>query len=304
MDEMDLPFEAHIPTANMLRLWGRFEAQVAHQNAAFALTNRQGGLHKLRTPGLSPTIALVDVLRAGSYQRKPVFPCYWSTHVVDVLPEDIDVEVFLTSDRRPGIGFFKLPGGLPHSAASVFAEIACLDRIMSTFQGHTPTDAELVTLLDARCATLHRLFSLPAWDELTSEGQEKPHRAIYEVCRITAIIYCNAIILPIPLHNGWNDRCTAMLAELLTTADVEKRSADVSGLHVWALLIGGVAAQGTAQRPLFEVALKQWYATHPQSWSAIIAGLKEFVWSDHACKVAGAALLHRALFGADGKDSV
>ncbi|EME48259.1 hypothetical protein DOTSEDRAFT_70011 [Dothistroma septosporum NZE10] len=295
--EMDLPFRPHIALADPMRILGHSKPVMAYQNAAFALVHRQGGLHELRASGLALIIAIADMLNAASNLHHPVFPCYRNAHVVDALPENIDDEEFLTSARRPGIGFFKLPGGLPHLAASVLAEVACLDRIMSTFHERNPKGQELVTLLDARSATVHRLLSLPSWAELARQSQEDSHRAIYETCRVTAVIYCNAVILPIPAHSGWNDRLTAILVDILTTAKFETGDVNVSALRIWALLIGGIAAQGTAQRSLFENALKRWYAAHGGSWSAIVESLKEFIWSDRACKAAGATLLHRALFG-------
>lgn len=315
VEHKPLPFVPFHPAANWISLWGRSDPIEAHIQAAMGLAHRLGGPKALMTPGLGFMTSLSDIFFASCHWLKPSFrDCFWDdVHIFDVMPDELCRPVSNLTDQLPslpGIGFASLAGGVPPTALSVFTEVAYTDRILagSNVQGH-PTQP----IQRLRLATCHRILSLASWDEIRSEAdttdQEacdtstqtgyrgKSYRAVYEICRLTCVIYANACFFPLPPHNGWNIRLTSRAMDLLDIAGFELWTEDVEGLYLWVLIICGMAAFDTQNRQWFEIALGSYARQRSLSIDYTLEHARRFVWSDSVCEAGARELWDAAMIG-------
>lgn len=315
-----LPFKPFHPAANWISLWGRSDPIEAHLQAAFALVLRLGGPKALLLPGLGYMTSLSDIFFAACHLRRPVFrDCYWDdVHILDVLPDEWCRPALDICDERPplpGGGFADLPGGLPPTALSVLTEVAYTDKVLaeSNVKDHPTNPVQRV-----RLATCQRLLSLPSWDEMEDEGDPpdhnaydtpsqtdyrgKSHRAVYEICRLTCVIYANACFFPLPPHNGWNIRLTSRAMDLLDMANFDMWTLEIEGLYLWVLIICGMAAFDTMNRQWFENALGSYARRRSLSIDYTLGQVRRFAWSDSVCE-AGAIELWDAAMTAQQRPS-
>ncbi|KAF2165260.1 hypothetical protein M409DRAFT_24643 [Zasmidium cellare ATCC 36951] len=307
-----LPFVPFHPAANWISIWGRSDPVEAHVHASLALACRLGGPKALKLPGLGYMAGLTDIFFASCHFRKPIVSeCYWDdVHIFDVMPDELRrATLDMTDDLPPvpGSGFADLPGGLPPTALSVFTEVAYIDRILA---GPSVRDHPASPVQRARLATCHKLLSLSSWDELDDIYHQdsyedslqtghagKCHRAIYEICRITCVIYSTACFFSLPPHNGWNKRLTSIALDLLELANFDMWSLDVQGLYLWVLFICGMAAFDTPNRLWFENALANYARKRQVSVEHALEHARRFVWSDSVCDIGARELWNDAMVG-------
>ena len=223
----------------------------------------------------------IDLLESSCELSKPRFPCFW----------DVEVNVFLDSGiyggickRPPGRGFFNIPGDLPPSAVTAFTDLALVD-LMMTRHNYAPRESFVPMLLAARNASIHRLLCVPAWEDLKGFEKERTDLIAYEVCRVTAILYSNAVLLGIPPHNGWHKMFIERLRILLEVSKCTTWAEDVSGFWVWALFVGGITSYRSPHRSFFKNALHELLLSLGlPSWQSVRSRLQEFLWSDAACE--------------------
>jgi hypothetical protein len=111
-------FSPHFPAANWAGVYGRVRSIDSHMKAVASLVERQGGLVNLQMPGLSSTVARIDIVEAGAEFHQPWFPCFWNADVEDLYPlPDVDPTLPV------GQGFSRLGEQLPPQTQRVFQRI-------------------------------------------------------------------------------------------------------------------------------------------------------------------------------------
>ena len=177
-----------------------------------------------------------------------------------------------------------IPGGLPNQALLVYRNLALVDHLMSQCRLRRLADDETKMLVDVRNAAQHRLLSLPSWEELDVHDREDLERSTYECCWLTALLYSNSVIFPLPPHLGWGVSLVSKLQDFLERSKFDEWEDDMSALLVWSLVIGGVASSWTPSRKWFEQALKlRLIRCRLTSKSVLRKVLGEFLWTDSAC---------------------
>ena len=190
-------------------------------------------------------------------------------------------------DRRvePRIGFVDhVPGGLPKEMLSTFAYISAVDQVLAHVRGQNLDDEEADRLRCSVNDAHYRLMSLRPWPDLSEEERADSHLGTYELCRLSIILYSNAILFPVPVASGWHVELLGQLRVLLDTTRLLFWPEDVSSLAIWSLCLASIAAFATKHRVYFEQTLRDLLIERALvRWRDVTAILKQFLWSDAAC---------------------
>jgi len=115
----------------------------------------------------------------------------------------------------------------------------------------TPGGLTLGQIVRTRTGIQKRLLVLPTAKELNINTTVSSCPNIYECCRLTAMIFSIAVIYPIP---NTYDVLQTLIRQLTTSLEVmgiESHNVDYSGVLLWILVLGGIAALGKPERSWF-----------------------------------------------------
>jgi hypothetical protein len=234
-----------------------------------------------------------DLIGASIKFQPPTLPNYWTA-------TPSMREVWRRFDLQPpvclGSGFRnRTHGGLLDEHAAVFVDLCEIDRLMTEARIRKSNEEQKRLLVNVRNAAQHRLLSLPPLEEADCVERHGHLSFVYECCRITTVLYSNAVIFPLPLNTGWHTRLIAKLQSMLAgLRNICDRHHEWS-LLVWCLVIGAVASFGSGNFKTFEDHL---YEVLPRvgltRWRNVEDVLEAFIWSKEACKL-GATMLWNSL---------
>ena len=149
---------------------------------------------------------------------------------------------------------------------------------------------QYAVLIEARNSLQHQLVSLAPNKDLDEGDEAACLRDIYECCRLTALLYSNAVVFPIPTQTGWYLWFIARLQTLHSRSDTLKKS-EYNSVSIWSLYISGIAALRTKSCAFFVAALREALQTAGlRSWPEVREVLIRFLWTDRACGYGGAML--------------
>lgn len=150
-------------------------------------------------------------------------------------------------------------------------------------------------LVVTRNACHHNVLSVPTWADLSDSKRTNSSYLDYEVCRIVAILYSNAIVFPISPRFPWHSKLLGSLRQLLQTPGIHRWLQGSDKLVVWALFVGSIASYPTEYFQFFSRYLKeQLLVTELVSFADARSVLRRFIWSDNACEL-GASLVWNKL---------
>lgn len=246
-----------------------------------------------------------DLLSASYRLSKPIFPSFWKDEIASLFQSP--AHPFLSSGvpSNCGIGFrTEIPSGLPVEAATAFSELAIVDQTMEQCRNRNPSDRDMRQVVDVRNRGHHRILSLPAWEELDTFDQRIHDRTAYEGCRLTVLLYSNAVVFPIPPHSGYPGSLLEQIVALLTAEVVERWRIEAWSLLVWMLVVAGIAALETEHRGFFERTLVSVIEGQPQRAlrgttpsEALRSAVCKFLWTESACGKGLRELLHDMMVG-------
>ena len=205
---------------------------------------------------------------------------------------------YSSAREQPGQGFLcRIPGGLPSNAEALFERLSSTDKLMNEFRDRRLTDSEYSMLIMARNAVQHRLISLQSWEHLPERERDAHSRVMYECCRITALLYSNAVLFPIPLNTGWHRRLCQQLRNVMQASlfDSLLHAKESRAVLLWSLYIGAMAAFHTPERSFFLDSLRQILAQQSHeytSWQVVESVLLDFLWTDTVCGQGAAVVWH------------
>lgn len=221
----------------------------------------------------------IDILESSIDMSKPRFEPFWDFRA------SMDFEGFAGIGHiSPGLGFSNLIGVLPAQAIAALRSLAHADMIM-TYHDLVPLEQDYQKVLYVRNAAIHSVLCLPPGEELSLSDSGEADFAIYEVCRITSIIYSNAVLLGLPTHSGWHRRCVGKLRDVLEATNLSAWAEYSPGVLIWSLFVGCIASYRTPHRRFFETSLRHTLLlTNVLSWNSVKQCLAEFLWSEGACE--------------------
>lgn len=241
--EYTLLFRGHRWQATWPWVDGQKVPVKAHVDGLQVLVAKRGGSHALQMPGLALSIASADLVYASLRLDKPRFPSFWT---LDGRILAAYQEADSSAPQTPASGLASIAGMLPFDFLDVLVNIARTERLVSSHP-HTFELSEY-QLEAARCVAHHQLLSLPAWNDTDGIYGEWADETIYECCRLSAILFSNAVIVGLPPHVDWHIRLCAHIRRHLEHCDMEELSGDAPGLLLWIVFVACMAACGFGTR--------------------------------------------------------
>ncbi|PYH98272.1 hypothetical protein BO71DRAFT_64268 [Aspergillus ellipticus CBS 707.79] len=276
------PFQAPLRKMQWLNVHGAREPNLAHQTGLCKLIQLRGGLHNVRLPGVAAAIfyrVLVNSTLTLSPPPLPFFPL--SGNMIDeVKPENTH-----KWDEMPiQFGEFCKIGFTP-ALADVYQQLAGYTRVITKFVEGETINFGRQAMCDQRNLIQYRLMALP-----TSVCLVEPS-PVYEACRIAAIIYSIGVTFPLPgVGAPFPTLVKSLKAELQQVELHSPWAASVNGIRLllWVLTMGGIAATDTTEQQWFvKIASRVVPRSLALDWRETRRSLREFLWLDSACDMAG-----------------
>lgn len=184
------------------------------------------------------------------------------------------------------------------NAIRVFQDMGNVTAAIDSYLKRRPRCLKLGVLAQARLSVQHQLMSLPQADEAflqqsqSDADAEKSSiaRIRYEACLATATIYGTAVIYPVPnarqILRPLTDHLKPALFLLMNSAEDKN-----SNLMLWMIVLGGIAALDTSERPWFAKELAFYrHQREIRTVQAVEEIMEQFLWLRSACSI-GAKLL-------------
>jgi hypothetical protein len=300
-DEETSPFNPPEPVNSTL--WRRQFLQTSenvHISAAKRLIDIKGGLEGRcfilaksnfwwvimlsYSPGSKLMISSsADLQNASLELRKPHYPP-WDIPALASEVEDPQTNILpanTTSLRASGFQTL-LQMGLTKEIYEVLLRLNEASSMVEAFYKGTLRRANLSALLNRRVKVHHAVLSLPTADEACVQEDQ---RSIYECCRFSAILYSTAVLFPSPPSKRTLPRIASMMKTTIEDFKLETCFEGGGKLLVWALLLGGIASEGTLERVWFLRRLKPLLAMEGiVQWRLLTDLVDRFLWMDSACE--------------------
>ncbi|KAH7355375.1 hypothetical protein BKA65DRAFT_238766 [Rhexocercosporidium sp. MPI-PUGE-AT-0058] len=282
------PFDSPLRKAQWLNVYGNFTHVPEHLVAVKELLSLRGGLDSLELYGLAEIIVGGDVVSSTRNLSKPSQPPLkqadeWIKSVLRwaVAPPRLPVQK-ISSRFIPYLGY-----GVSHDMLAVFEAAGAITLAIQHYVEGQPVGLSLSAISRTRTAVQQRILNLPPVIELP----EAPLPFVYEVCRLTSIIYGIAVIFPIPNTYLLFQELIQKLQTAIEMSQVEWFGAVLADLYLWVLVIGGIAALDKPERRWYIaqlVALAERMGTW--EWSDVERVLGGFLWLESACGPGGRKL--------------
>ena len=191
-----------------------------------------------------------------------------------------------------GNGFRQLRQfGLSPELVEVFQAMKIYTSMLEAYIDGSLLEPDLIRFCEQRNLIQHRLMSLPSANKLS--GISLQERQIYELCRISGIIYSTGVIFPLPARVNLLPTLSRNLKYNLQACnlDLYLSLADLVDFLLWVMVMGGVTAACTREKAWYIKSLKKLApAAELSQWPDAKQSLKLFLWLDNACDKAGQEL--------------
>ncbi|GFF36945.1 hypothetical protein IFM58399_04723 [Aspergillus lentulus] len=288
----NVPFTPPLTQLQWLDVYASLPPNLVHLRGLVELIKLRGGLKNIKLPGLATTVAFSAILTASYLLSQPAFE-YIAFHeprqglTLQELLGYTSLDVELGFGRLRQIGFTL-------EMADVFQALRVYTNIVIEHIKVSHPNPDLSLLCDQRNLVQYQLLNLPSARSLTSWFPHPHHQTIYEACRLAALIYAVGVTFPLPSQCSPLPRLATLLQETLqqtaaATPLWTHPQAQVALL--WALTLGGIAAENRPERAWFVQTLAQAAANNRiYSWPELKSVLEFMLWYDTACDRAGYTL--------------
>ena len=164
-----------------------------------------------------------------------------------------------------------------------YRSVAVLNYVMSRMSRSRLEVADIQAIMRVRNGLMHDLLSVSPWSGLPDTERRRFSKSIYEVTRLTSVLYACAVLLGLPFTSGWHIKILSQIRQAWEHRPCDWQT-EVPELVLWCLCVGGIAARHTTHRAFFEDALlRSYHQDSHGSWLPVREGLQRFLWSDVAC---------------------
>ena len=149
--------------------------------------------------------------------------------------------------------------------------------------------------MDQRNTLQHRVLSLPVIDHPTAQDEppvsSSMQHAMYECCRLAAILYSLAVVFPMPLGQPIRAQLTMRMATIMQQLPLHVVYDAAPAGVLWMLVMGGMSAFGVDDvRARFvhmtaQLCLKD--GRGPRTWEEVRNVMDLMLWLDYTCASAG-----------------
>ncbi|KAJ5891019.1 uncharacterized protein N7473_007247 [Penicillium subrubescens] len=290
-DVTESPFNAPLRSLQWLDVYGRLSPHPVHQAGLRQLVSLRGGLEKLGLPGLATVISFSGVLGASRSLARPTFPYISIRSGTRMTLKDIlGIDDFSQNPKS------EITEGdhVNPEMQKIFRGLRIYVELIETYQDGIQMGMD--TLCDYRNVIQWHVMSLLPSTQLGSA--HVGFYPLYEACRLALLTFGVGITFPLPPQ-------TAPLASLARMLQIELQvysqaiqndSLEVQRLYSWCLMVGGIAGKGSSERSWYASKL-QHYATSRglSTWHEMRVELREVLWLDSACDLAGKMLWDEAM---------
>ncbi|KOC16978.1 hypothetical protein AFCA_010373 [Aspergillus flavus] len=284
-----IPFTAPMRRLQWIDVYGSLRPNLVHVQGLISMINLRGGLEAIDLPGLAPVVSLSDIVTSSAYHTPPVFPFFPLRAERKKVPlRDMLGYTMADVDRHYG----RLRQiGLTTEILEVFHAMDLYMSIVDAYLKGNQIRTDYSLLADQRNLVQYTLLSLPAASQLPGfSGYHQRHEIIYEACRLAGCIYGSGVVFPLPPQSTPLAKLSGLLKGVLEVPDCltvwDQPQARVTLL--WVLALGGIAAEGTADRDWYVATLMQTARdSHITCWADLRAIVVLLPWYDAACDDAG-----------------
>ena len=307
------PFNSPLQSGSWLNVYGYAQQVPAHMKAVMTLVGLRGGVENLKLKGLAETVlGYVDVpqhslhawlLRLCSRSdltisttslSKPKLPPFsrhksaiaslraWARSPLRMRPQGIASSFRLLKSY-----------GITDYMLQTLESMGHITMAIDSFLQGMPGCLTFGVVIRTRAAVQKHVMLLPPAHELNVTPEPEPN--IYECCRLTAVIYGIAVIYPIPSSQSPLQTLVQQLRAAIENSALESNNADCSGVTIWMLVLGGIAALDKPERPWFVSHLALLVARLDLDWTGVQEILGTFLWLDSACGAGGQHLWDEVL---------
>ena len=241
----------------------------------------------------------VDLIHSSKAAQTPGYESWWDEDCPVPSSTAPNGCTGTSSESTSGRGFFvETLSALTPRSPVVFMRLATTNHAMQSVDS---ADASrhgevLSSLMYSRNAAQHSLLCLESWEQLDEKDQTSAHRTVYDACRLTALIYSNALLFAVPHHSGWHTALAGKLRMVLEYGErLDSWRTWMQATLLWCLMVGGIAAFQSSDREYFERSLcNLWRKMNRPSWKSADSMLNDYLCSSVACQH-GAAVLWSVL---------
>ncbi|KIW62570.1 hypothetical protein PV04_10732 [Phialophora macrospora] len=265
-----------------INFYGSMRFDALHMDALRILIARRGGLQTLELYSLAETIALGEIFGASEHHFRPRFPESFScpTSIIPAIPDPLPADFF--TPLQNGIRFAAL--------LRVLRDMCAICRALDGLEHAKPGSTLLSDVIRTRNTVQHRLLSLPHREFILV-----PDHAIYEACRLAALIFSDMVIFPLPAAKNMGTRLGGMLRQTLerlpapAAAPVPHQNTgwetDHAPVLLWIVMLGAIAGANTKSLRDWFCALLDRYAVllGVTAWSEVHVMLQKHLWFDPVC---------------------
>jgi hypothetical protein len=276
-----------------LEIYGGLSCHKAHLTGLFQILTLKGGLEAIKMEGRAEQLSVGGVVLASRTLSKPPFPFLSfsnrNNNMRDKQPEWPPHIASLLSTHEDGRSFYRfLEVGLTHDLVNVLQDMYSYNVATEMYSQGVLRNLSICVMVDRRNSIQHRLMSLPSAKELNNDHFQP--QKIYELCRISAIIYSLLAIFPLPTFNAPFPQLALMLRQTLVEIDLPQIWKTIPDLLLWILMLGGIASIGN-ERMWFVVTLRcLGVTTSIRNWGALKHVMKSIMWLDCVCDSDGEVL--------------
>ncbi|KAJ9661681.1 hypothetical protein H2198_001857 [Neophaeococcomyces mojaviensis] len=265
-----------------LHVFSRLKMSAIHFTALVRLLQLKGGLDKIKIPifrELMSYIALVQATKEGIRPQLPFVDSHILTTVVNQVQNNPSAPLSPVSiDVTPSLseGFAELDQVIHdqnlvealQSAAMITNSVEELCRNSSS--------ANILEIVNLRNKTQYLLTNLEPRSLLADSPVSD---CLYEVCRLTTLIFSDMIIFPTPALTGVRQRLALEILIVFNTPTLQASWKLYSDLLNWATMVGAVASMNVPEDKQLFVDIFEKRAVYPDS-QAFLMALRKFLWSD------------------------
>ncbi|KIW11832.1 hypothetical protein PV08_09105 [Exophiala spinifera] len=292
-------FSSPLATAQCLDMWSATPFLESHRRAVVQLVKLKGGLEALDSIYLAAVVQLNDLIDASRKTRKPTWP--WQNTVIASCSSSavrpFVATALLTYDNDLATAFFPLTKYLPcgHELERAILAVAEATAMLKIYKHNiTSRMAEMVQLRNRAQYFVLDLDPLPLLvgpDEKDKEyGRGRQCAAVhvpsflYEVIRISLLIYNNLVLYPMSPATGVETRLATRLKFILCSG-LQAQLWNVpqyTDLLLWSMMLGGISTEDIEdgkwfQTQYFELARDR---NRLRSWFSTVESLSTFIWLD------------------------
>lgn len=179
--------------------------------------------------------------------------------------------------------------GISADAREVFNLLGAVTTAIDHYLQGQPAGMSLGAISKVRTAAHHQLLLLPPTLDFQDINVFSPY--IYEACRTTALIYSFGVIFPVSNAYNLQQELVRRLRGSLESFEGESWEDGISGLRLWMLVLGGIAASDGPCRTWIVEQLRRFVRIWEIcEWRSVKEVLRSFLWLESACDNGGRLL--------------